>query len=262
MKPRRDAARYRAESLDAADLIGKFNATQRRERFLVSNRYSHHVVVFRSTIMLVETDRFRDQVRAWAKTTGAVLPLVSAGATSLAAPHVVTQALSWIEKGDSGLAKVVGAMPKSRDIEARLAALEHLTPSLLEEYFPGLVSEVPTTCITSAVLNHGPATVAEKVLPAATVVSAVEAAKAPLSLVPVAPALIDVGPLTAELIIKYRDPERKPELELWLGTNGAEPLDDVARVMREMLGKRFSEQADMWSALRAVGPGRSTRWEL
>jgi hypothetical protein len=280
MKPSGNAAHYRAAS-DGDDLIGKFTATQRRERVLISNNYSHHVVVFRSTIMLIETDRLKDRMAAWAKTGTAALPIVSGLASALVASRVVTQAFDWIQTADSGLAKVAANVAKSRAIEAKLDELQHLSPDLLDKCFAGNVFEVPRTCITSAVLNRGPlevvpAAVAKKVVPATTTdlaaqvehalaraaTLAVAAAQVPVSHVPVVPALINVGPLKAELIIKYRDPNRKSELELWLGTGSAETLKDIARMMREILGDDFSERAEMWSALRAALPGKSTRLDV
>jgi hypothetical protein len=259
MKRRGDAARYRAESPDADELIGKFNATQRRERVLVSNNYSHYVVVFRSTIMLIETDHKRDRIAAVAKFASVALPFGN-WLASLANAQVVTQVVRWIQDADSGLVAGAASLPKSRAVEDTLAAKEHLTPDLVERSFrAGLVSELPTACITSAVLNRGPAERPEgSVAPAVLNGAVTAAAQVPLPLMSVAPALINVGPLSAELIIKYRNPQRKEGLELWLGANGAEPLDDVATMMREALGTdRFSEQADYWYAWRGVLPGRA-----
>lgn len=255
MKRSEDAARHRVAS-NSDDLIGKFNATQRRERVLISNSFSHHVVVFRSTIMLLETGRVKDQLAAWAKAGGVLFSLGGGQLTNALGGSAATQAVNWIQSADSGLARLADRIPNSGAIEAKVAALEHLRPDLLDECFAGYVSEVPTACITSAVLNRGPLTVA----PAAAGL-ALAAVQVPLSFLPVVPALINVGPLKAELIIKYRNPERKSELELWLGTDEAEPLDDIAKMMSEALGDRFSERAEIFSAIRAALPLRSMRWD-
>jgi hypothetical protein len=252
VKPYRDAAQYRDAS-DSDDLIGSFPAWQRRERFFISNNYSHYVFVFRSTIMLVETNPLGDKAAAWAKRVLAALPFVNWAATALNVPQV-NQALRPIRKVDRGVAAAAARLPKSRASEAILAAHKRVTPDLLDKRFAGRVHEVPKPCITSAVLNRGPL---DPLAARADVVLA--AAQLSVAHVPVAPAVINTGPLKAELIIEYRDPQRNPKLELWLGTDNSQPLDDIATMMREMLGERFSERHERLRAVRAMLPLKSAQ---
>jgi hypothetical protein len=260
---RRNAAQYRDNSPGGAELLGKFDATQRTARYLVSNKHTHHVVVFRSTVMFVGAAPMRDRVAAWLHTAAVLLPLVGQLANLAGSSQVSREILNWLETADSGLARAAGAVPSSVATNEKLASLQHLTPDLLEECFPGIVYEIPTLCITSAFLNHGPVAVAKRTVPGALVDQVVAAAAVPLSVaisqVPVVPALVDPGPLAAELIIKYRDPERIVELEAWFGATAGQPLDAIASVMRELLGDRFSQRAETWSALRRAVPILTTK---
>jgi hypothetical protein len=155
------------------------------------------------------------------------------------------------------VANLVGCLSEETgEVDAKLAGLRDLTPALLDQTFPERVTGVPIDEITSAVLNRGPLASTKNVESMGTTA---------LTGVPFATRLLHLGPLVAELVIKHRVAGQKNEgqlwlrpdrSELWLRPGHSDPLDEVAKVMREALGARFREKADNWRAVRGVFPGR------
>jgi hypothetical protein len=246
----------RGEQPDRADLIGKFHAGQRRERMLINNRYSHYVIVFRSGIALLETAHELDAVMAAIRNGSVALEVAKPFATLFAAPHLVDQVIAQLQNGDSWVAKLVGCLSETGEVDAKLAGLRDLTPELLDQTFPERVTGVPIDEITCAVLNRGPLATTKHVESMGTTA---------LTVVPFGTRLLHLGPLVAELVIKHRVPGEKNEgqlwlrpdrSELWLRPDHTDPLDEVARMMRQALGTRFREEADTWRAVRGVFPGR------
>lgn len=236
------------EQADGADLIGVFYVKVRRERVLINTSYSHYVAVFRSAITLIEAAHWRDLLSARAKQVSVAAPLASWFAHLCAAPEAVNQVISALQNGDSLLSKFVGALHEPGVIDAKLAGLQDLSPELLDQNFPKLVTGVSIEQVTEASLNRGPLATAENV---------VRLSNMALKLVPHASAVLHLGPLGAELVIKYRVPGQRTEGELWLWPDRSTPLDRVAMMMREALGDdRFSEQVNVWRAVRGVFPGR------
>jgi hypothetical protein len=235
---------------DGADLIGIFHAGQRRERFLINSSYSHYVVVFRSGIALLESAHWRDLVSAVLRVASVPLEVGKALA-------ITPQIIGDLQNGDSFLAKFVGSLDETQVFDAKqLSEFRDLTPAFLDQNFKR-VTGVSIEQITSAVLNRGPL---------ATAKSVESIGRAALTAVPLGTQLLHLGPLVAELVIKFRvngqrnDGElwlRPDRSELWLRPGRSDPLDEVAKMMREALGKdRFSEQAGIWRAVRGVFPGR------
>jgi hypothetical protein len=246
----------RVEQPDRADLIGIFHAGQRRERALIHNKYSHYVIVFRSGIALLETAHELDQAVARIRNGTVALEFAKPFAAAFA-PQAVDWVVTQLQNGDSWVARFVGCLSEDTgEIDAKLAGLSDLTPALLDQTFPERATGVPIDQITSAVLNRGPLATTKYVEPVGTT---------GLTFVPFASRLLHLGPLVAELVINHRVDGQKNEGQLWLRPDRSElwkrpdrsdPLDEVATMMREALGTRFSETADTGRALRGVLPGR------
>jgi hypothetical protein len=199
------------------DLIGKFKASQGRQRLLVRAEYSHVVVAFHSEIVFVEAEPVRDKARKILKYGSKALTVASGGATALAAPVAVGQHIHLAQHADSLLTKLVEWLPSS-GIVARLEGLDELQPDRLEQEFPGHVRRLPIDLVNSATLNR--------------------------------------VPFATEMIVRYRDPASPTEAQLWLRPDDSEPLDEVAYLMRQVLADRFKVTRNLGSAARSKFPGR------
>jgi hypothetical protein len=172
------------------------------ERWALSGTFSRHIVVFRSEIVLLYTDDWRDLAANALKLGGPALSVVHSFATACAAPDQVNDVIEQLVHADGKR-----------------------------------MSRLRLDRVTSARLNLGPLAGAPTLVGS----PAKLAVKLAMSHVPFGTSLVNVDALSHELIIKAVAPERnKGTGELWFGAGRSEPLEEIKAMMREALGGRFA----------------------